>query len=141
MHVGRSYGGTAQKNGDAVKELFVPKDRSGKVKIALLLWLIVLAAIGYYGLEIGGVYFRRYKLEEHVKQRLAYAGQLTNEAIHRHLLDDIATMDLPPEARNLQFVETQGPRALHVSISYAETLDLLFTTKKFPVSIDIRRRF
>ncbi len=119
---------------------------------------IVLAVVGYYGIEFGGVYWRRYKLEEAVKQRLGYAGQLTSEGIRQHLLDDIAgqltsegirqhllddiaSMDLPPAARNVKFVETQQPRALHVSISYAETVNLLFTTKKFPVSIEIRRSF
>ncbi len=130
-----------QSNGYTVRELSVPKDRSGKVKIGLLLWLIVLAVVGYYGIEFGGVYWRRYKLEEAVKQRLGYAGQLTSEGIRQHLLDDIASMDLPPAARNVKFVETRQPRALHVSISYAETVNLLFTTKKFPVSIEIRRSF
>lgn len=127
--------------GDAMRDLSVSKDRTGKIKIGLLLWLIVLAAVGYYGFEVGGVYWRQYKLEDHVKQRLAYAGQLTNEAIHQRVLHDIANMDLPSEARNVHFVETQRPRALQVSISYTETVNLLFTTKKFPVSIQVRRVF
>lgn len=119
----------------------MPKDRSGKVKVGVLLWLIVLAAVGYYGFEVGGVYMRRYKLEEAVKLRLAYAGQLTNESIHQRVLDDIVGMDLPSEARNMTLVETDRPRALQVRIAYAETVNLLFTTKKLPVSINIRRSF
>lgn len=109
--------------------------------MSLVLWLIVLAAIGYYGFEIGGVYLRRIKLEEAVKLRLAYAGQLTKEAIHERVVDDIVRMDLPYQARNVRLVETERPRALQVWISYAETVNLLFTTKKFPVSIEIQRAF
>ncbi len=124
-----------------MREPAVPRDRSGKVKIGLLLWLIVLAAVGYYGFQFGGMYWRRYELEEAVKQRLGYAGQLTSEGIHQQLLNDIAGMNLPPEARNVRLVETRRPRALQVSISYTETVNLLFTTKSFPMSIRIRRTF
>ena len=116
-------------------------DRLGKVKIGLLLWLIVLAAVGYYGIEIGGVYWRRFKLEEAVVQKLGFAGQLTDEGIHQQLVDEIAGMGLPQEARRVRLVRTPPPRALHVSISYVETVDLLFTTKQIPISVDIRRSF
>jgi hypothetical protein len=115
--------------------------RSGTVKAALLLWFIVLAAIAYYGMEIGGVYWRRYKIEETVAQHLSFAGQLTDEAIHQQVLDEIAAMDLPVTDGNVRFVRTDSPRALRVSISYVETANLLFTKKQFPMSIEVQRAF
>lgn len=115
--------------------------RSGNVKGALLLLLIVLAAVAYYGIEIGGVYWRRYKLEDTVVQDLTFAGQLTDEAIHQRVLDDVLAMDLPLTARNVQFVRSDGPRTLRVSISYVETANLLFTKKQFPMSVEVRRSF
>lgn len=124
-----------------MRDLPAPRDRSGKLRIGLLLWLAILAAVGYVGLEIGGVYWRRFRLEEHVKQQLAYAGQLTNEAIRQRVLSDVASMRLPPEARNVHVVETERPRALQVSIAYVETANLLFTSRRFPVSIRLRRTF
>jgi hypothetical protein len=124
-----------------VTALFVAKHPAGKVRVGLLVGLTLLAAAGYYGIEVGGVYWRRYKLEEAVKQDLGYAGQLTDEAIHRQLLNHIAGLGLPPEAQRLTFVRTQQPRALQVSISYAETVNLLFTTGKIPVSLQVRRIF
>jgi hypothetical protein len=33
------------------------------------------------------------------------------------------------------------PQALEVSISYVETVNLVFTTKKMPMSLQIRRPF
>jgi hypothetical protein len=115
--------------------------RSGTVKAALLLWFIVLAAIAYYGIEVGGVYWRRYKLEEIVKQELSFAGQATDEAIHRQVLDEIEAMDLPIADGNVQFVRTDNPRALRVSISYVETANLLFTEKQYPMSVEVEREF
>ena len=115
--------------------------RSGGVKGALLLLLIVLAAIGYYGIEIGGVYWRRYRLEETVVQQLSFAGQLTDEAVRQHVLDEVHAMGLPITDGNVQFVRTDNPRALRVSISYVETANLLFTKKRFPMSVEVQRAF
>jgi hypothetical protein len=105
-----------------------------------MLWFIVLAAVGYYGMEIGGVYWRRYKLEETVVQNLTFAGQLTDEAIHRRVLEEVDAMDLQLTT-GVQFVRTDSPRALRVSISYVETANLLFTKKRFPMSIEVQRAF
>ncbi len=121
--------------------MVVSPDRSGKVKIAALVWLLVLAAIGYCVVEIGGVYWRQMKLEEAVKQRLAYAGQLTNESIRQRIYEDIVDLNLPPQARDLSVIQTERPRALRVNVSYQETVNLLFTEKKIPVRVEIRRRF
>ncbi len=115
--------------------------RSGTVKAALLLWLIVLAAIAYYGIEIGGVYWRQYKLEEIVTQELSFAGQATDEAIHRQVLEEVHAMGLPLSDGNIQFVRTDNPRALRVSISYVETANLLFTEKRYVISVEVEREF
>lgn len=122
-------------------ELAVAKDRSGGVKIGLLLFLLVAVGITYCGVEFGGAYWRRYKLEEAVLQALWYAGQVTDEKIRERLLDDIAAMDLPPEANQIWFVHIEQPRALQVTISYAETANLLFTTVKLPMSVEVRRSY
>jgi hypothetical protein len=107
----------------------------------MLLWLVALAAVGYYGIEIGGVYWRRYKLEDTVVQQLTFAGQLTDEAIHRQVLEEIHAMGLPITDGNIQFVRTDNPRGFRVSISYVETANLLFTQKQFPMSVEVQRAF
>ncbi len=117
------------------------KGRSGKVRPALLLWLIVLAALGYYGIEIGGVYWRQYKLEDTVARDLSFAGQLVDETIRQRVLEHIAAMNLPLTARDVRFARTDAPRTLRVSISYVETVNLLFTKKRFPMSVEIERPF
>ncbi len=92
-------------------------------------------------MEIGGVYWRRYKLEETMVQQLSFAGQLTDEAIHQQVLKEVHAMGLPITDGNIQFVRTDNPRTLRVSISYVETANLLFTQKQFPMSIQVQRAF
>ena len=117
------------------------KGRSGKVKPATLLWLILFAALGYYGFEIGGVYWRQYRLEDTLVRDLSFAGQLVDETIRQRVLEHVTAMNLPLTARDVRFARTNSPRALRVSISYVETVNLLFTEKRIPMSVDIERPF
>ena len=117
------------------------KGRSGKIKFALLLWLLVLVALGYYGITIGGVYWRQYNLEDTVSRDLSFAGQLADESIRQRIAGHIAEMNLPITARDVRFARTNSPRALRVSISYVETVNLLFTKKEFPMSVQFERPF
>ena len=117
------------------------KGRSGKVRLTLLLWLIVLAAAVYCGLEFGGVYWRKYRLEETLGRDLSSAGQVADETIHQRVLEHIAGMHLPLTSGSVRFARTDAPRALRVSISYVETVNLFFTEIRMPVSVDFERPF
>jgi hypothetical protein len=117
------------------------KGRSGKVKITSLLLLILLLAAVYYGIAIGGVYWRHYRLDDTVVRDLSFAGQLADASIRQRVLDHVAAMNLPIRARDIHFTRTSSPQALRVSISYTETVNLLFTEKEFPMSVDIVRPF
>jgi hypothetical protein len=117
------------------------KDRSGRVKVTLIIWLLVIGGLVYCGIEIGGVYVRKMKLEGIIAQELSFGGQRSDESIRRRVLDGITGMNLPAAARNFQFVRTQSPQALRVSISYVETVNLIFTEQQIPISIQARRTF
>lgn len=118
------------------------RNRSGKVKVGTLIWLIVIAIPVYFAIQFGGVYIRKYKLEDVVNQELSYAGQRADDAIRQRLVAEIAAMDLPPAAASrLQFSRVESPRALQLSISYVETINLLFTKKPLRVSLQKRRPF
>ena len=117
------------------------KDRSGKGKIALLLWLIVLGSLGYCAFGFGGVYWRKYRLEEAITRDLSSAGQLVDETIRQRVLQHVSEMNLPIAAGGFQFARTESPRGIRIMISYVETVNLVFTEKRIPVSIDFVRPF
>jgi len=117
------------------------KDPSGKVKLTALLSLIVLAALGYCGFAIGGVYWRHYRLEDTIAHDLSFAGHTADEAIHQRVLEHVAGMNVPVTARDVRFGRTDQPRSLRVSITYVDTANLLFTKKQFPMTVEVRRPF
>ena len=117
------------------------KNRSGRVKVTLLIWLLVIGGLVYCGIEFGGVFLRKMKLESMVAQELSFGGQRSDESIRQRVLDGIVGMNVPAAARNFQFVRTQSPQALQVSIRYVETVNLVFTKQQIPISIQARRTF
>jgi hypothetical protein len=127
--------------GVRVTRLLGANDRSGKVKLAALIWIIAIGIVAYCGIQVGGVYMRKYKLKEAVDRELGLAGQIVDETIRQRLTEDIAGMHLPPAASRFRFARVQGPRALQFSVSYDETVNLIFTEKPFHVSINARRPF
>lgn len=116
-------------------------NRAGKTKIGCIIWLVLLVAAAYAAKEFGGVYLRRMKLEDLIQQQAGFAGQVEDEAIRQHIVQQVMTMKLPPEARRVTLVRTERPRAIRINVKYAETVDLFVTTARIPVSIEIRRAF
>ena len=115
-------------------------NQAGKVKITTVILLVVIAAAVYCGWAFGGVHWRRYSVSEAMEAQLAYAGQVADETIRAQIAEEIASMNLPPEASRIRFGRT-GARTIEVSISYTETVNLLFTTKDIRVSVTRRRTF
>lgn len=113
----------------------------GGVKTKILVVILVLAAVAYYGTEVGSVYWRKYSLGDSVQQELAFVGQRSDEGIRQHIAQDIADMKLPPEARRFRFARNPQTRSLEFSVSYTETVNLLFTTKEIPLTVSVRRRY
>jgi hypothetical protein len=124
-----------------VTRLLGVNDRSGKVKLVALIWLIAIGIVLYLGIQFGGVYMRKYKLEETVDRELGFAGQRVDDTIRQRLTEYIAAMHLPPAASRFQFARVDGPRALQFSVSYVETVNLIFTKKDLRISINRRRPF
>jgi len=117
------------------------KGQSGKVKLSVLLWIIVFAALGYCGFAFGGVYWRKYRLEETVTRDLSSAGQIADATIRQTVLGHIAAMHLPNNKRSVSFARIDSPRALRVAVSYVETVNLYFTKKEIPISVEFVRPF
>ena len=115
-------------------------DRTGKVKFATLVLLVLLVAGVYSGVAFGGVYWRRYRLGDTIESQLSYVGQLADESIREQIVQKIGNMNLPPAASRVRMTHP-SPRILQVTVAYTETVNLLFTTKDIPVSITKRRNY
>ena len=117
------------------------RNEYGRVKIASAILIFVLAAAGYGGVVVGGVYFRKMKFEEAIRQQLSYAGQVDDASVRQQIVNAVMEIGLPPAAQRIGLTRTGNPRALHVSVAYSETVNLLFTTMDIPIHIQLNRGF
>ena len=113
----------------------------GRVKIKLLLLVLILVGAVYCGVEIGGVYFRKYQLEEAVNRELSFVGQRTQEGIREYILGEIRGMNLPAEAQRFSLVRDEALHELRFTVAYTETVNLLVTTREIAVSLSVSRRY
>jgi len=116
------------------------RDRTGKMKITSILLLLVIVAGAYVAYAFGGVYMRRYRLNDALDDQLSFAGEIADETIRAQLVNKIAGMHLPPAASRVR-MSRSGARTIQVTVAYTETVNLLFTKKDIPVSITRRRTY
>ena len=90
-----------------------------------LLSLLVLVAVLYYGVNIGEVYFRYYRILDEMQTQSRIAAALDNGTIQRRIADAIQDIGLPDDAAsNLQITRSLTPRQITIETEYSETVHL-----------------
>ena len=103
----------------------VRRDRRGASTIGCLLSLLVLVAVLYYGVNIGEVYFRYYRILDEMQSQARVAAALDNGTIQRRIASAIQEIGLPDDASgNLQITRSASPRQITIETEYAETVKL-----------------
>jgi hypothetical protein len=98
------------------------RGRSGTSTFGCLLMLALLVAAGYYGLHIGGAYWRYYELLDDMKQQAQFAGSTTDEAIRAALA---AQADSLLGERPVFRIDRGGrPGRIVIQTQYQQTFDL-----------------
>ena len=88
------------------------RDRRGASTMGCLLSLLVLVAVLYYGVNIGEVYFRYYRLLDEMQGQARVAAALDNGTIQRRIASAIQEIGLPDDASsNLQITRSASPRS------------------------------
>ena len=112
----------------------------GASRRGCLIWLLVLAAVLYYGIPIGGHVFRYLQLLDEMKSTVQFASTIEDVEIRRRVLNKIEALGLPSEARKLTIRRTARPREIRVSTAYDVMLDLPFTTYTYTFRPEARAR-
>jgi hypothetical protein len=103
----------------------VRRDRRGASTMGCLLSLLVLVAVLYYGVNIGEVYFRYYRILDEMQTQARVAAALDNGTIQRRIASAIQEIGLPDDASsNLQITRSASPREITIETDYAETVKL-----------------
>lgn len=90
-----------------------------------LLSLLVLVAVLYYGVNIGELYFRYYRLVDEMGSQARVAAALDNGTIERRIGAAIQDIGLPDDAAsNLQITRSSSPREITIESQYSESVHL-----------------
>jgi hypothetical protein len=99
-------------------------NRRGTSSLGCLLSLLVFVAALYYGVNVGEVFFRYYRLVDEMQTQAQLASALDDGTIRRRIQATAQEIGLPAEAQNVQISRRASPREIVIQTSYSETVDL-----------------
>jgi hypothetical protein len=96
--------------------------RRGASTLGCIFSAVLFLGALYYGVHIGGVYWRYYQMLDDMRQQARHAEQLTDEAIQTHLTAQADTiLGQTPDFR----IERGGrPSRITIRTEYTETVTL-----------------
>ena len=116
-------------------------DERGGTRTGCLFLVLVVVAVVYFGLPIGGMYIRYYRMENEMKTQARFAPSIDDGAIQRRLLQTVDDLGLPLEARRrLRIRRTRRPRQIVISTSWEETIVLPFYTRVQRFAPEVREQ-
>ena len=104
----------------------VRSSQRGASSSGCLFSLLIFVAALYYGVNIGEVYFRYYRLLDEMQTETRLAAGLDDGTIRRRIQAAVEEIGLPDSAggRQLQIRRTAQPREIVVETRYSESVSL-----------------
>lgn len=111
----------------------VSVNRRGASSSGCLISLLLFVAALYYGVNIGEVYFRYYRLLDAMQTETRMAPGLDDGTIRRRIQAAIEEIGLPDSAggRQLLIRRTASPREIVIETRYSEPVSLPFFNHSF----------
>lgn len=103
-----------------------PGSRRGASSSGCLVSLLIFVAALYYGVNIGEVYFRYYRLLDEMQTESRLAPGLDDGTIRRRIQTAIEEIGLPDSAGGRQLIirRTASPREIVIETQYSESVSL-----------------
>jgi hypothetical protein len=106
-------------------------DRRGGSSLGCLLSLLIFVSALYYGVHIGEVYLRYYRLLDAMRFQASIAPSVTDDVIKRRLM---ATADsLLGQTPAFQVLRGGNPARITIQAQYRDSVDLPFFKRAFPL--------
>ena len=106
-------------------------NRRGTSSMGCLFTLLLFVAALYYGVNIGELFFRYYRLLDEMQTQAQLAPSLDDGTIRRRIQAAAQDIGLPPEAQQLKIARRASPREIVIETEYAETVTLPLFTHTF----------
>ena len=107
--------------------------RSGRSTLGCLVLLLLVAAAGYFAVNIGEVYFRHYEFRDDVRQEARFARMRSDAEIRMRLAAKADSLGLPAEAGRVGIYRTAG--RITLTSEYTELVELPLFVREFEFSI------
>jgi hypothetical protein len=101
--------------------------RRGASTLGCLLALLIVAAIAYFGVNIGQIYLRFYEYQDDMKQEVRFAGANTNDKILERLRARADSLGLPEDARAIAI--RRAAKTIAIEAEYYERLEFPMYSK------------
>ena len=108
------------------------RSRVGRSTLGCLLTLLLLTAIGYFGVNIGEVYARYYRMRDAMHQEVRFAGQRSDAEIKRRLQAFADSAGLPEDAGAVHI--KRGAHDISIWSEYDERVELPLFVRDFHFS-------
>lgn len=106
----------------------VMRTRWGRGQVGCLIMLLVVAALGYFGLGVGQVYWNYYQYKDRMAQEARFAGSRTDGVIKRRIALFADSLGLPEGAKQVRVRRQQ--RHIYIWAEYYENIELPFLSKE-----------
>jgi hypothetical protein len=90
--------------------------------------LLLVSAVGYFGVNAGEVYFRYYRFEDAMKQEARFGEKNSDDVIVRRLRSFADSLELPEGAQHIGVKRTD--RTIQVWSDYYEHIELPLTVRE-----------
>ncbi len=94
--------------------------RRGASSTGCLVSLLFLVGALYYGVNIGELFFRYYRLLDEIQTQAALAPSLDDGTIRRRIQAAAQDIGLPPEAQQIRIARRASPREIVIETEYSE---------------------
>lgn len=96
--------------------------RAGRSTLGCLFVLLIVAAAGYFAVNIGQVYLRYYRFQDSMQQNAHFANHFDDDAIRKNLKLAADTLDLPIGAQTIEI--RRGDHQITIWADYYERVEL-----------------
>jgi hypothetical protein len=98
------------------------RNRRGASKIGCLFMTLVVAAVCYFGVGVGEVFWNYYQYLDRMKTEVRFAAHRTDAVIKRRVADFADSLGLPESARNVTV--RRGDHTFYIFADYYEHVEL-----------------
>lgn len=97
------------------------KARRGNSGLGCLLTIVLVGAIGYFGLHIGTKYWNFYQYQDRMRQEARFAAHRSDQLIARRLREYADSLQLPEAARKVTV--RRRPGTIHIWAEYYDIIE------------------